>query len=160
VALLEFLEASALSQWLVVSMAGGPTLLALHSVGMAVVVGLSLVVTLRLYRVLPGLRAELMPRLLALAAWGFALSVVTGLGFFITRGPDYVASGVFLAKMALVVVGAGLTAWLWRLLRPLARTPDVPAIDDAAKSVSLAATLTWLGAVVAGRMIAYLSDLY
>jgi len=141
-------------------MAGGPTLLALHSVGMAVVVGLSLMITLRLHRILPGPRLELIPRLLTLAGWGFVLNLVTGLGVFITRGPEYIVSGIFLAKMALVVVGAGLTVWLWSRLGPPTRAAGVPAVDGVAKAVSLGATLAWFGAVVAGRLIAYLSDLY
>ena len=158
--LLESLEASALSQWLVVSMAGGPTLLALHSVGMAVVVGLSLMVTLRLHHVLPGPRARVLPGLLRVALWGLVLNVLTGLGFFITRGPEYITSPIFLVKMALVVASAAMTVWLWRRLAPLAQATGVPVFDQAARTLSLAATLTWFGAVVAGRMIAYLSDLY
>ena len=159
-AVLEYLEASPLSQWLSISMAGGPTLLALHSVGMAVVVGLSLMVALRLHHVLPGPGLQVMPGLLRVALWGLALNVVTGVGFFITRGPEYVTATIFLVKMALVAVGATLTAWLWRRLAPLEQVTGAPAIDGVARALSLAATLAWLGAVVAGRMIAYLSDLY
>ena len=157
---LEYLEASRLSQWLSISMAGGPTLLALHSVGMAVVVGLSLMIALRLHGVLPGPGIERLPGLLKVTAWGFALNVLTGLGFFITRGPEYISSAIFLMKMALVAVSAALTAWLWRRLAPRARTTAGPPIDGVARTLSFAATLTWFGAVVAGRLIAYLSDLY
>ena len=52
--LLETLKASALAQWLSISMAGAPALIALHSVGMAAVVRLSLMMTLRLYGVIDG----------------------------------------------------------------------------------------------------------
>jgi len=159
-ALLEYLERSALSQWLAVSMAGGPTLLALHSVGMAVVVGLTLMVTLRVHELLPGPRAQLVPRLLEVALWGFALNVVTGVGFFITRGPEYITATIFLVKMALVLLSATMTVWLWRRLRQPQRSTGVPVFDRAARTLSLAAAATWFGAVVAGRMIAYLSDLY
>jgi hypothetical protein len=157
---LEQLEASDFSHWVSVSMAGFPTLIALHSVGMAVMVGLSLMVTLRLHRVITGFRLELIPRLLQVAAWGFLLNLVTGLGIFITRGPEYLASAMFLCKMLLVAVGAALTFWLGRQLGLRPSMTEQPAIRGVAKRVSLLATVAWFGAVIAGRLIAYLSDLY
>jgi len=141
-------------------MLGFPTLIALHSVGMAVAVGLSLIVTLHLYQVLSGLRAQLIPRFLGIAVWGFILNLVTGLALFVSRGPAYLASSIFLIKMLLVAISAAILFWLRRRLEHLALTAEVPAADIAAKNMSLVSTVTWFGAVIAGRLIAYLSDLY
>ena len=157
--LLEQLKQSALGVWLSSSMAGAPTLIALHSVGMAAVVGLSLMVTLRLYSVITGFDLALIPRLLTVAAWGFTLNLVTGLGIFITRGPEYIGSGVFLLKMLLVLISAGTTFWLGRRLTLRLRA-GAEVVDSLAKTAAVAATTTWFAAVIAGRMIAYLSDLY
>ena len=154
------LEASAFAQWLSISMAGFPTLIALHSVGMAVAVGLSLIVTLHLYDKLPGLQAELVPRLLTLGIWGFTLNFVTGLLLFITRGHDYITSLIFLTKMALVLISAIAMFWLRSRFTHLETQPKRAATGGLHRRIALFATVTWFGAVVTGRLIAYLSDIY
>lgn len=154
------LEASPLSEWLSLSMLGFPTLIALHSVGMAVVVGLTLTLTLRLHGILPDIREHDLPRLLTIAVWGFSLNFVTGLALFITRGSEYIVSYIFLLKMLLVLVSAGIVFWLRRRLALNARPTQIPMMDRTAKSMALVATVLWFGAVVAGRLIAYLSDVY
>jgi hypothetical protein len=141
-------------------MAGFPTLIALHSVGMAVVVGLSLAVSLRLNGMLTDLSPGVVPRLLDVAIWGFTLNFITGLLLFITRGPEYITSAIFLIKMLLVLVGAALMFWLRQHLRRAARGPQMPASDRRASLVSVSSSVAWFGAVVAGRLIAYLSALY
>lgn len=158
--LLEYLASSPFSDWLRISMLGFPTLIALHSVGMAAVVGLTLLVCLRLYRVYDGIRVQTLPRLLTVAVWGFLLNLVTGLALFLTRGPEYIVTGIFLLKMLLVLCSAALMFWLKQRLQSLAQMPGEPAIDALANKVALVATITWFGAVLAGRLIAYLSDLY
>ena len=158
--LLEHLANSEFSYWLSVSMAGFPTLIALHSVGMGAAVGLSMAVTLQLYGALPDLGRFPVQRLLDVAAWGFTLNLVTGLLLFITRGPEYLASGIFLLKMLLVFAGAVLTLVVRQRVRALASPSGTLVDDGVARAMSLVATLAWFGAVVTGRLIAYLSDLY
>ena len=158
--ILERLADSEFSYWLSVSMAGFPTLIALHSVGMGAAVGLSMAVTLRLYGALPDLGRFPVQRLLDVAMWGFTLNLVTGLLLFITRGPEYLASGIFLLKMLLVFVGTILTVAVRQRVRALATPSGALADDGVARAMSLIATLAWFGAVVTGRLIAYLSDLY
>lgn len=157
---LTWLDNSAFSEWLSISMLGFPSLIALHSVGMGVVVGLSLIVALHLNGVVTGLKEELIPRFLDVAVWGFTLNLVTGLAIFITRGPEYIVSYMFLIKMALVLVSAAILFWLRQRLRAAKRLAKGPAADRTAANMSLVAATTWFGAVVAGRLIAYLSDLY
>lgn len=155
-----YLQESAFSEWLAVSMLGFPTLIALHSVGMAVVVGLSLIVTLRLHGSLPDIEIDLVPKLLTVAIWGFSLNFITGILLFITRGSEYITSVTFLTKMLLVIVSAVLIFWLRQYLkRPGTASDDVMA-GRSARFLSLVATVSWFGAVVAGRMIAYLSSIY
>ena len=156
---LDYLEATALSEWLSISMLGFPTLIALHSIGMAVVVGLSLIVCLRLNGLVSAIDLELVAKLLTLAAWGFVLNFITGLALFITRGTDYLTSAIFLVKMLLVIVSAIILFWLRERLRPVGATTVLEA-DRLARHLSLVAAITWFAAVVAGRLIAYLSALY
>lgn len=154
------LQQSAFSQWLAVSMLGFPTLIALHSVGMAVVVGLSLMVTLRLYGLLRGVDADLVPRLLTVAIGGFTLNFFTGVLLFITRGSEYIVSYTFLTKMLLVIISAGILFWLRLRLKGAGTASAALYGDSLARTMSLVATASWFGAVVAGRLIAYLSSIY
>ena len=141
-------------------MLGFPTLIALHSVGMAVAVGLSLMVTLHLNQIFTGFSVQLIPRLLSIAVWGFILNFITGLALFISRGAEYIDSYIFLIKMLLVFISAIILFWLRQHLKPLNLTTEVSVADRIAKNMSLISTVTWFGAVIAGRLIAYLSDLY
>lgn len=141
-------------------MLGFPTLIALHSVGMAVAVGLSFMVTLHLNQIFTGFSVQLIPRLLSIAVWGFILNFITGLALFISRGSEYIDSYIFLIKMLLVVISAIILFWLRQHLKPINLTTEVSGADRIAKNMSLISTVTWFGAVIAGRLIAYLSDIY
>ena len=154
------LKDSAFSQWLLESMLGFPTLIALHSVGMAVAVGLSLMVTLYLFEVFTGLEPRLIPRFLSIAVYGFLLNLATGLAIFITRGPEYIASGMFLLKMLLVAISATLLFWVKQRLTATERMTQAAVPDRIARGISLVSTAAFVGAVVTGRLIAYLSNLY
>jgi hypothetical protein len=158
--LLNDLESSSLSDWLSTSMLGVPLSMGLHSVGMAVVVGLSLMVTLRLWQIITGFDERLIPRFLTIAIWGFVLNLATGIAIFITRAAEYVLSYMFLFKMLLVVIGIAILFALRRRLRAGASAPAVPAADATARALSLVSTIAFFGAVITGRLIAYLSDLY
>ena len=157
---LEALEATAFADWVLISMLGFPTLIALHSIGMGVAVGLSLIVALRLNRVITSLDARLLPRLLTLAVSGFVLNLITGLALFVSRGTEYIASGIFLLKMLFVVISAAIMFWLRRRLIVAAQMADAQVVDGRAIQMSVVFTVTWLCAVITGRLIAYLSDLY
>lgn len=157
---LDFLETSALSEWLSLSMLGFPMLIALHSVGMAVVVGLSLVVTLRLFGLLDAVAETVIDRFLTVAVWGFTLNLLTGVLLFVTRASDYLSSVVFVVKMSLVLLSAAVLFWLRLRLRSDVEQGVASFGDSVARNMSLVATAAWFGAVIAGRLIAYLSDLY
>jgi len=141
-------------------MLGFPTFIALHSVGMAVVVGLSLMVALQLNQIFAGLKGQATLGLLTIAAWGFVLNLITGLALFITLGSGYISSLTFVIKMLLVIIGATILFWLRRRLKTLNLRSEILAGDVIARRMSLVSTASFFGAVVAGRLIAYLSDLY
>ena len=141
-------------------MPGFPTLIALHSVGMAVAVGLTLMVTLRLNRLFIRFDAVLIPRFLGVAVLGFVLNLFTGLALFVSRGTEYIGSGVFLLKMLLVAVSATILFWLRQRLEPQALATENFVANPIERQLAVLATVTWFGAVVTGRLIAYLSELY
>jgi uncharacterized membrane protein YhhN len=62
--------------------------------------------------------------------------------------------------MLLVVISAIILFWLRQHLKPIKLTTEVSVADTIAKNMSVVSTVTWFGAVIAGRLIAYISDLY
>jgi hypothetical protein len=130
-----------------------PTVLTLHTVGMAMLVGASVVIALRLLNV----GAAIPPvRLLSLyrVIWtGFAINLASGLVLFVTEAADRAKDPVFYIKLASIA----FALWVGILIRrriagvPAGAVPRAPARGLAAASLSL-----WTLAIVAGRLMAYL----
>lgn len=154
------LEATAFSEWVLTSMLGFPTLIALHSIGMAVAAGLSFVVALYLNGFVAGSSGAHLPRFLHLATLGFILNFVTGLALFVARGSDYITNTTFLVKMLLVVISGAILVWLKSSLAEFTGAPHEPRSDALARHLSLVCSVTWIGAIVSGRLIAYLGTVY
>jgi hypothetical protein len=154
--LLAGLEASALSEWVRGSDWPYPILLDLHLLGLAIVVGLTWMLDLRVLGV--GRQVAIAPfRHLFPAIWcGFALNAISGSMLFAADASRFYASWDFRIKVFLIVLALGALIVQRRQFR---RSPEGTGFRPAtaervAASVSL---LAWLGTVVAGRLIAYTS---
>ena len=157
-ALMFGLEASALARALGESLWVYPLVNAGHLLGMALLVGAIVPVDLRLlgaWRAVP--LAPFCQVLARSAAVGLALAVVCGALLFITRASEYAASGLFLAKMAIVALGiANALALRFTGFDELLRAGD--ADRPLPRRVRIAAALSllaWLAALILGRLIGY-----
>ena len=155
--LLAQLERSGFSQWIrsSESIFGYPGILLLHTIGMGVVVGISAVVDLRILGFAPALRLTGMEKFFPTLWVGFWLNAITGvvlLTIDVTRKlgqPDFYAKMIFIA-VAVVAVQT--------LRRDVFRDP---AMDDTppsgkARALALTSLVCWLGAIVSGRLLAYI----
>ena len=132
-----------------------PTILTLHTVGMAVVVGTCAVMDLRLLGVgadvpLTALRG--VPRLV----WtGFLINAATGLALFTTDAEHKAVQTVFYIKLALIFGALLIYA---RIRRLVFRRPGALAapISSEVKALAVLSLILWTGATVAGRLMAYL----
>ena len=150
------LEATALAQALRDSVWTYPLVNAGHILGVALLVGSIVPLDLRLlgaWRSVP--LTPLWRVLTRTAAAGLVLAIACGSLLFAARATEYAASGLFVAKMA--IVGAGtVNALVLRtvqhedLLRARPETPPVRV--RLAGGVSLAA---WLTALTLGRLVGY-----
>jgi hypothetical protein len=152
------LEATALAIALRNSVWSYPLVNAAHILGVALLVGSIVPLDLRLlgaWRTAP--LAPLWNILTRTAGAGFLLAIIFGMLLFITRATEYIASNLFLAKMAVVIIGTANAMAL--------RTPppsDTSGITSAeampplrlrlAAGVSLTA---WLAALTLGRLVGY-----
>lgn len=156
-ALLTWLEASGLSTWVREgeTIWAYPTILTLHTFGMGLLVGASVVINLRLLGV--GRRLALAPlRPLFAVMWGgFWLNLVTGSLLF---GADATRRGtdpLFMIKLVFVAIGVATIVLIRRNVfdAPGEAVAAVPSGRTLA-ALSLAA---WTAAVTSGRLLAYVS---
>jgi hypothetical protein len=151
--MLSALEQSAFIQWTMSDLYCVQLLLSAHSVGMAIVVGVILVLSIRVLGFPRDMPVSIFRRALILAWWGFALNAASGLWLFATNGQQLLVLWTFQVKMALILAG-GISVWLlWRVAR---RHPEKGYAFAGREKVAASLTmLFWLGAITAGRYIAY-----
>ena len=126
---------------------------------MAVAVGLTFMVTLRLNQFITGSLYNKY-QVFNDCRMGIYIELLYRLALFISRGSEYIQGYTFLTKMMLVTVSAVILFWLRRRLKSIDLTTEDLLMDRKAKTMSLLSTVTWFGAVIAGRLIAYISDIY
>jgi hypothetical protein len=149
---LQSLQNSAFSQWVVGSDSiwAYPMILTMHTVGLGIVVGAAAILDLRLLGIGPGIPVQEMRRILPLFWVGFFINLVSGLMLFTSEAADKATQPVFLVKLLLVGIGVVVTARLKRVAFDVA---SPPAHVRTLAKVSLS---VWAGAIVAGRLMAYL----
>ncbi len=154
--MLEQLETSGLAIWVAESLYGYPIVLGLHAIGLAIVVGLLIFVDLRLLGFLGDIRLSALLGPMKLAWIGFAVNALSGFALFSSQATYIIYSPPFLIKIGLVILGAIIAFYIQR---KTAKNVDgweqgsVPSSIKAAAAISL---LCWMGAIIAGRLIAYL----
>ncbi len=155
---LYWLEGTAFSDWVLTSRIGFPLMLSLHAVGMAVSLGLILVLDLRLLGRFNFVSYLFLRRAVYLAWAGLTVNFLSGTALFVPRGVEYVGDPAFLTKMALIVLGVLNMAWLHgQLNRESDLWEGVLAAPPVVRFVAVASMLTWFGALTSGRLIAYVS---
>lgn len=131
-----------------------PTVLLLHVIGMGVVAGLSSVISLRLLGISPKLPLRPLERLYPLIWWGFWVNAVTGTALLMASASKRMVDPTFYVKMVFIFAGVAV---LQRTRNKVFRSlgPD-DAEPESGKVLAWAGLICWLGAVTAGRLLAYI----
>ena len=152
-----WLQDGALGTWVAGSIWGYPVILACHAVGMAVVAGTVVMINIRVLGFARKVPVTLFDKLSVIAWAGLALNVVTGLALFSGDPVKFFYHPVFWIKLSLITMGA---ASLWLVVRALRNTPAMPEAGSetpaGAKLVAGCSLAFWAGAIIAGRLIAYI----
>ena len=131
-----------------------PTILWLHVMGMGVVAGLGAVISLRLLGVSPKTPLQPLERLYPLIWAGFWVNAVTGTALLLASASKRLVDPTFYVKMIFIFAGvAVLQLTRNKVFRRL--SPD-GALPENSKSLAWAALICWLGAITAGRLLAYI----
>jgi hypothetical protein len=166
--LLTWLEQTDFSTWLRESDWGYPSMLCVHAVGMGMVVGISLMYGARILGYAKRFPLAGFDKLFALAWFGFAINVASGVLLFVGEPRRLAATPAFWIKMILIAF-AGLS--LWALAKALHGEADpygadgLPGPDGVltgeavvttgAKIAAILSIVFWLSAITAGRIIGY-----
>ena len=151
-----YLEQTAFFAWVRESrsLLAYPGILLLHTAGMAVVVGLVAGIDLRILGFAPSLPLAPMRRFLPLMWAAFFVNAATGAILLLADATTKLSNPDFFVKMAFilaaVIVRRAIDARVFR------DGPEAP-LPPGAPIKALAATsmVCWLGAITAGRLLAY-----
>ncbi len=155
--ILASIEGSALATWTRESPSiwSYPTILTLHTFGLAMVVGANAVVDFRLLGFASRIPIPFLRRLFPVMWWAFALNFATGVLLFMADATAKAGQWVFYVKLGLIAV-ALLVA---RAESRVVAQPDPTAGGLGAarlRTLALLSLIVWTGAIVAGRLLAYL----
>jgi hypothetical protein len=131
-----------------------PTILWLHVMGMGVVAGISAMISLRLLGISPKTPLKPLERLYPLIWWGFWVNAATGTALLLASASKRLVDPAFYVKMVLIFIGViVLQRTRNKVFRNLSPGEAPP---ESAKALAWAALICWLGAVTAGRLLAYI----
>ena len=152
------LQESAFTDWFLgsASIWTYPTVLTLHTMGMAILVGASFVVNLRVLQVAGEIPLQRLHSLYRFIWYGFVVNLLTGLVLFVTQAADRVQDPVFYVKLGSIA----LALWFGVLVkRSSIDAPNAPPVATRrSRSLAAAALGLWAVAIVAGRLMAYVKS--
>ena len=131
-----------------------PTVLTLHTTGMAVLVGASWVLDLRLLGINRNVPLSAYRWVFRAVAIGLIVNLITGVLLFMKNATTLGTALPFLAKMAFVVASAATILPIRTYVLNSGAGPS--EISDRARMLAIASIVAWTAAVTAGRLLAYL----
>lgn len=135
-----------------------PTFTVVHTVGLAVVVGISGILGARVAGLAPTIPLAPLNRLFPIIWFGFGLNLVSGSGLAMASAVKTLPNAFFLTKIGCVILAVIV---LRRLQVTVFRDPDVDnkPLDSTSRLLGASLLVLWLIAMIAGRLIGYSVDL-
>jgi hypothetical protein len=153
--LLIALQESSFANW--VQGTAYPIVITLHSIGLATLVGLLVIIDLRVLGFGRGLPLPALRKLMTVVWIGFWINAVSGAMLFSVDAKKDFYSNLFRSKLSAIAIGLILGEII---RRTVLATPGAYASADAhtpprAKVLAVFSLLAWIGAIVSGRLLAY-----
>jgi hypothetical protein len=134
-----------------------PTILFLHTLGLAVLVGFSVSADIRLLGVAPRVPLASVSRLFPLMWLGFWINAISGTLLFIADPIRKSMNPLFEVKLGLVGLGLTCMVLIQKQLYLLDTTADAGKRARAwSKFLAMSSLVIWASAIAAGRLLAYL----
>jgi hypothetical protein len=151
------LEDSGLGTWVreSPSLWAYPTILFLHTIGLAMLVGVNTAVDLRILGFAPTLPLAPMRRFFPLMWVGFWVNALSGLVLLLADASTKVVNPVFLIKMALIALAVvNISAIDKKVFKR--SVPDEGKLPMDVRLLACTSLLLWIGAITTGRLMAYI----
>jgi len=153
----EWLENTSVALWVGESLWGYPIMLGLHAVGLAIVVGIFVMRDLRLIGFFEGIQYESLDSLRKLGWTGFVINAISGCFLFTSQATHFSTSTPFLLKISMIFIAAVLAAIIQNRMRDEASSWDeAGTVTGSVRVLAIASIAMWMGAIIAGRLTAYL----
>jgi hypothetical protein len=163
---LKWMEALPISDWITTSDWGFPIMLVFHSVGLAAVVGITAMLDLRVLGFARTAPLAAFEPLMSVAWIGFFINAISGSLLFMADASRLIVNWPFITKMTCVLLGGVTSALLWRQLHRSSdahieqppTAPPVLQVNAGARVLAVVSLVLWGGAILFGRLIAYIMD--
>ncbi len=147
---LSALEESSIGMMISSSMWGYPIALSLHALGMGVLVGISVMLSLRVLGF-----ADAIPRSAVMPYWylalaGFTVNLLSGTALFMGSAASLAENWAFYAKLAGLILSLILT---YRIFKACFR--EQSEVTGRDRLLAVAAIVLWIVTIVFGRLIGY-----
>jgi hypothetical protein len=131
-----------------------PMFLFVHTLGVSIVAGGSTMISFAVLGLWPKQPIKPLEKLYPVIWAGFAVNAFTGTGLFMADASTRGINPDFWIKLALIFVGVAL---LPRLRKKVFDNPQIDKgpVPSGAKMLAVASLLCWFGAIICGRLIAY-----
>lgn len=130
-----------------------PMFILLHTVGLAILVGLSSIVALLVIGAAPAAVLQATQPLFRYIWVGFGINAGSGLVLVMADAPTMAMNPIMWIKFVFIVTAVIVIGRLRRLVSPHPGVP--PGVGARGKALAGATLACWVGAIVTGRLTAY-----
>ena len=155
--LLLWLSSTAVARWINESetVFGYSGVLFLHTLGLAMAVGASVVVDLRMLGAASRISITALLPVFRFMWIGFVLNALSGAMLFAADAPRKAANPLFEFKLVLIAVGIAVMALMERRLLQMESGAAFAAAERRLSRLAIASLVIWTAAIAAGRLVAY-----
>lgn len=156
--MLEWMEATSIATWVRESgsLWSYPLVVTLHTVGLSMLVGGSVAIDLRLLGVAPSIPLAPLARLFRVLWTGFVINTASGLLLFMAAATTKGVQTIFWIKLFCIICGVITVVLIQRRIFGDRAALDGGALPASAPILAVISLIVWAGAIVAGRLMAYL----
>lgn len=153
---LSWLQESSIAIWVAESESlwAYPTILALHTFGLAFLVGANVVIDFRLLGLSRDTPIGPLKKLFPTMWVGLAINTVTGLLLFAASARLKAVMIMFYIKLGCIALALIAAVRIRRVVFDAAAEP-ASAVPDGARRLAVLSIVLWTGAIIAGRLMAY-----
>jgi hypothetical protein len=131
-----------------------PTILMLHTVGLALVVGPAAVLDIRVLGYGSRMPMSSLSGVFRVMWIGFLINASTGLALFVSEADEKGMKWIFWVKLMSIATALIVTSRLKRAV--YGGTPNTGAVSAGARGLAVASLVLWFGAIASGRLMAYI----